>query len=344
MLEQIKVNEVIKTLEYRINQLKNLDEYILSLSATYENLEMYLNLKDFDILSLFKDSRRDDGDDGGYIISVSKKNEKFYVHILEANYNGNLEYYIFDEEDLEKSKTTRKDFYVFNTSKEVEEFINKFVEDLDYCVNEEKENDEFYGEQEEAFQKLSKRENFNWNDNYCEHLRVCFFPYSEYNDMDDIKQLYNFNEIMKNNSLFKLKKQMYFKSIDLFELKFKILLDRLQNNNFDDLDKSDILKIENQINKTHLKDYPKKYVSNSIEYILKGYCDYFVLDVLNYKPEFKKDKIDRDRFNQYYKNYLEPMRFKNSTEYKEEFGKVKIDFSDCIRALLSGYLEEYLES
>ena len=42
-------------------------------------------------------------------------------------------------------------------------------------------------------------------------------------DSDEIKRLCNFNEVMKNNELFKLKKQMYLKSIDLFELKFKIL-------------------------------------------------------------------------------------------------------------------------
>lgn len=335
MIQQQELNNAIKKCEYFLNKVKNLDEYILQISSTYDNLEKYLYYKEFNVLSLFKDSGNNDGDDGGYIISISKKDEKFYLHILEANYNGKLKYYNLDNNEVEE-----KCFYIFSESKQLEIFLNKFVDDLEYCVNEEKKDEDFYGESNEEFQELSKKHNLNWDENYCDQLRLCFFSFKENSDETEIRRLCSLKTFSENASILKLKKTLFEQDFELTKTKIDILANRLENNNFKNFDKNDLNKISTYIEKNYLKDIPKKYIINSIEYLLLGYCDYFVLDFIDYNPKLTLDKLKRPRFNQWYKNYIEPKRFKNETKYIEEFAKEKIDLAEIIKITLIVYLDE----
>lgn len=65
--------------------------FTMDLDATHAAVEALLMVNGFDIQYSLRDSAEDWGDDGGFVITLSKKDSKFYVHILEVNYNFTLD-------------------------------------------------------------------------------------------------------------------------------------------------------------------------------------------------------------------------------------------------------------
>jgi len=154
------------------------EEYIyMNQNCTFGPVEHLLNKK-FEVLHLHRDTRHDWGDDGGYLVSISKKDNLFYLHIVQINYNGNLEGMVLDEDDWEKCKNQEeafKDYFRFSTLEETQEKLIALCDDLDYII----ETDEDDGQclwDDDCFDQFDR----TWTAYEKDCLRAMSFAYGEY--------------------------------------------------------------------------------------------------------------------------------------------------------------------
>ena len=61
-----------------------------SISASYESYEIYLKSKEFEVKHLIRAHRGDWGDDGGWVISISSRRNKWYLIYQYISYNLDL--------------------------------------------------------------------------------------------------------------------------------------------------------------------------------------------------------------------------------------------------------------
>lgn len=147
-----------------------------STQCTYGPMEQLLNEK-FEVLHLFRDTRHDWGDDGGYLVSISKKEDLYYLHILQINYNGDLNYDVLDEEDwenVEDKEHAFKDYFTFGTIEEAQGKIIELCKDLDRILE---EYEDHYLWDDDSFDQFEWK---TWTKLEKQCLAAMAFPYSEY--------------------------------------------------------------------------------------------------------------------------------------------------------------------
>ena len=88
--------------------------------------EAYLSARGFKVLHLHRDSKRDYGDETGYIISISEKNDKVYLHILEVCCYNDLKHYCLEESDI-LNESFVPDYKIFDTVEDVQAYLDKLV-------------------------------------------------------------------------------------------------------------------------------------------------------------------------------------------------------------------------
>jgi hypothetical protein len=106
----------------------------LTTDNVYGAIERRLRDEQFKVLHLHRDTRGDWGDDGGYIVSISSKNDKYYVHILEVNYNYDVSTHILDESDERDSDTTHTNYIACHSLEMAQAIVDGFVTNLDKCI------------------------------------------------------------------------------------------------------------------------------------------------------------------------------------------------------------------
>lgn len=154
----------------------------------YGAIERRLRDENFEVLHLHRDSRGDWGDDGGYIISISKKREMIYLHILQVNYNVNVSIHILEPTDqqrfIKNNCKIYNDYLLFHSVEDAQKEIDIFLNYLDQAILlEEKEIYYFTSgyvdknwEIPEGFQDLSYQ--------YLSMLSTCYSAYGDYSDKE----------------------------------------------------------------------------------------------------------------------------------------------------------------
>lgn len=101
----------------------------------YINTERHLKDKGFKILYLIRDTRGDWGDDGGYIISVSKKDEDIYLHVLEINHNHEVSMHVLSDDDVfpnpEIHYDENADYFICGNLEYAKSLVQKLLSDID---------------------------------------------------------------------------------------------------------------------------------------------------------------------------------------------------------------------
>lgn len=143
--------------------------------GVYSAFEKYLCINDFDIIHSFRDTRGNDGDDGGYMIILSTKDNKYHIHIHYVNYNGNYTNGI-EEEDYES----------FNTLEECRQWLQQFTEDLDLlcdAIPDLEDSHKYYSdtyEIEELVKVAADLPFSNKSLKYLNFINSCKQPYNEF--------------------------------------------------------------------------------------------------------------------------------------------------------------------
>ena len=107
------------------------------LQSTYGACEASLKSSGFKVLHFIRDERGDWGDDGGYIVAISQKADKSYLHILEVNHNINVSEHILDEQASKKyvddafNKDRFDDFVVLPMQK-IQAYLYRLTSYLNY--------------------------------------------------------------------------------------------------------------------------------------------------------------------------------------------------------------------
>ena len=153
----------------------------------YGAIERQLRDENFDVKHLMRDSGGDWADDGGYLISISEKNDKIYLHIIRVNYNGYIDSNVLDENDHRITNGSRKesdiqDYIKCTSIEDAQTKLNKFVDLLDITLT---DDVSWYFENGYIDHDDDKPEGFETFDNYyLEMLCACWFPFSEYHEID----------------------------------------------------------------------------------------------------------------------------------------------------------------
>lgn len=150
----------------------------------YGAIERRLRDENFNVKHLYRDFREDWGDDGGYLIAVSKKNGKYYLHILDVNYNVKVWCHILDESDHRlidgsANKMEHVDYIVCESLEEVQKEIVKFIDLLDFTIGFDEHFSTYHYEIEDLPKELRGLGKY-----YLNMLEYCAFSYSEYRDKD----------------------------------------------------------------------------------------------------------------------------------------------------------------
>ena len=141
------------------------------MNCDYGNVEKVLN-DEFKVHHLFRDTRGDSGDDGGYIVAISEKSEKFYLHIIPICQFCEIEFLNIDE-TWSADNTGFPDFIECNSIKDAQQKLNGIIKNLDHYLT---ENNDYSRDADEIYDffegNISKTE--------AEYLATIMFPYSEY--------------------------------------------------------------------------------------------------------------------------------------------------------------------
>jgi len=166
----------------------------LTRDNVYGAIERQLRDEGFDVKHLMRDFRGDWGDDGGYIVSVSSKNAKFYLHIISVNYNVSIDSNVLDELDrriLDGSEieTDIQDYIICQSIEDAQHKINEFVDNLKKVV-ELVENDNYFFESGYISDEEATPEGFEkYEKFYLNMLALCWFSFSEYTKQDEYNLL-----------------------------------------------------------------------------------------------------------------------------------------------------------
>tara|TARA_Y100000310_G_scaffold334897_1_gene415670 strand:+ start:7547 stop:8113 length:567 start_codon:yes stop_codon:yes gene_type:complete len=158
---------------------------------TFGGIEKRLHDEGFEVKHLHRDTRHDWGDDSGYIVSISEKNDKIYLHVLQVNYNIGVDSHILDESDkrFENGCTIEDhaDFIICDSMEDAQNKVNEFVAILDKCVEEELRD---WGLIEEVLESDGGYDDFpsealldelrKLPESYHNFIDISLFAYSEY--------------------------------------------------------------------------------------------------------------------------------------------------------------------
>lgn len=167
---------------------------LLELQTSYGSAEMLLKAEGFDIHHLMRDPRGDWGDDGGFIVSVSKKDDMWYLHILDINYNNELSTHVLDEShDTSRYRHWIEDYIKFSTKAELATTLTSIIALLNkyrYCYLEFDDDAEYgfkanYAEDENGAdsEDLVSEINDNVNTLFRSFLVKMHRPFSEYENL-----------------------------------------------------------------------------------------------------------------------------------------------------------------
>ena len=257
----------------------------MEVDATYENIEKLFALRQIPIRNVYRDVRGDWGDDGGFIIVLSEMDGKFYLYIMWVCYNGRVKSFILTEHDKNASindKDNWDDFVVFYTEQEVQDYLEQFVKDLDYCMEMveyydsipyDRDKFNFFGEagDPDEFYQLSVHHNKGWTYQYAAFLSNCFCAYQDYDgrDAEGIKSL----TAVDKSTYFRLKAQQEQLEYQLYLAKVNFLKYRINNPEFFEVYSNEIQVIIRQFYEDYKIDSNNIYVDVSkyeIEALLKG--------------------------------------------------------------------------
>ena len=115
------VKERVQLGNYKIAKTKIDKNTIGERAAYYGSLEAYIKLMGFDIKHLIRDAREDWGDDGGYIVCVSKKGRLWYTHFIYVSYN-------LDCRDYDLSLRSNEEYRCISKKHSSYEYAVKYVE------------------------------------------------------------------------------------------------------------------------------------------------------------------------------------------------------------------------
>lgn len=151
----------------------------------YGAIERQLRDENFNVKHLMRDHRGDWGDDGGYIVSVSEKNDKIYLHIISVNYNVSTSSNVLDEFDQrildgKDKEADIQDYIICESIDGAQIKINEFVARLEKVVQLIEQDDYFFAhgyvdDNEDVPEGFENLDNY-----YLNMLAVCWFPFSEY--------------------------------------------------------------------------------------------------------------------------------------------------------------------
>ena len=154
-------------------------------------IERRLRDEGFQVKHLYRDAREDWGDDGGYLISVSVKNDQYYLHILEVNYNCTVGIHVLEESDKRLKDGScnileHKDYIICDSTQEVQKELERLVKYLDLAIQLEEQGSYFFcsgyfdEENDESLpEELRKLQMY-----YKKIIGVCTFSYSEFRHVD----------------------------------------------------------------------------------------------------------------------------------------------------------------
>ena len=163
----------------------------LTKDNVYGAIERQLRDENFNVKHLMRDFRGDWGDDGGYLVSISEKNGKVYLHIIAVNYNVSIDSNVLDENyhsilDGSQKETDIQDYIICESIEDAQTKVNEFVDRLKQVVALIEEDDNYFFEsgyindEEEVppgFEGLEKY--------YLNMLASCWFSFSEYTQKDE---------------------------------------------------------------------------------------------------------------------------------------------------------------
>jgi len=158
----------------------------------YGAIERQLRDEKFKVKHLMRDERGDWGDDGGYIISISEKNDKTYLHIIHVNYNVKIDVNVLDEtyphlKEGEKLEDVA-DFIICHSIEDAQNTLNKLVDDLKVVIDLVENKDNYYFNNGWIDETEEKPQYFNgYAKCYLNMLASCYFSFSEYIEWDEPK-------------------------------------------------------------------------------------------------------------------------------------------------------------
>lgn len=219
--------------------------HVKGMESTFKGLEMNLHWNGFNLKNIIKAG--DEGDDGGFFISLSERNDKLFLHIFYVSAYSDLSCVVVSEEQFNGSGFP--DFVCFDTIEEVDEYLAKFIKNLDELVKEyvrqdidwsngedNAEDQWFYGHDEEEFDIYNERFNKNWSKQYIGFLQTCFQPY----------------ESESTPYSFDISKEEVYTDIENIMAKSKI---RNKILNLTKTDNSDFYQLQSQIDNAKLKQF-----------------------------------------------------------------------------------------
>lgn len=290
-----------KKLQWKEDRISN----YLRADNVYSNVEKLLLLKGFEVRTIMRDLRGDSGDDGGYLISISKKEDLYYLHILAINYNNSLHTHCLDEDDwkeeksndLDNSNRAFKDFLIFQTLDDIQDYLNEFVSDMDRILEDDEDSYETFWYPEEVKEKYPEftRQRIGF-------LAACLFAYSEFGTLHDgesgdRKRILN---LLKedNTEFYKLQANLFKLEKDYQRALFDSLVYKINNPDCFKFNADDINRIVCEISDTY--SFHKRYISNldnCIEMLLEGYIDAFEINYENVdnKKELKCQSCELEK-------------------------------------------------
>jgi hypothetical protein len=292
-------NDLTKILKDKF-VMKQIENHPMSKSqCTYANILNYWYSKGFEPINYMFDSRGDDGDDGGYAVLFSQKNNKFYLHILWINYNGELQSLNMTEEDCKTGDSRIPDFFSSPELSELEQELKNFT-DLLFKVIEETGDDLREPEDFEEYTKDKQLQNFlsyvvpicEGIDESDEILQITknVNPFLKI-QANKITACMNYIEAFREELKYKLKNNLFiFNGLDI-----KLILPHIDKS--DKLNEDDILdavkevlrgesfafRINKKIDKLEIISEPEK----KKEYSARGDWHYYYIDDLIYKLAYE---------------------------------------------------------
>lgn len=275
-LEDIKHNSKYFILNKIKNEINldgiNLTDITDEINTSHENLEKKLVWQGFNILNIIYDYDKKNGDETGFVISLSKREDDdlYYIHIFSTSIYGEIKYEInhrLDESYEEVLNSTNNyvylDFKTFEKLKDVGDWLNQLVDDLNICSLEaDKDETEFYMEDVDSFMGYNKLKNKGWTKQYCSFLNVLYFSYVDNDFIDE----YKIRKLAKHENINKgliYKHQAYKNMLEVVYNQVEYLKYRINNIDYFKFDKDDIERIVKYLG-NDITNYTSDYIVNNI--------------------------------------------------------------------------------
>lgn len=188
-----------------------------------DNLNAYMKMlvrmnENFNLIHYTFDHRGDDGDDGGYMITISEKENVYYLHVLYINYE--YDYHIIDDSETVTNRKYGKwedieTYLKFDSVDAAYNYLIKLIYRFDSMILT-VVNNRF------GYEVYEYEEIMEYDDDYCDEwfmgkffseiedkmLQTISFPYSEFRDKD-LESIINIrNYTFDENDLYDVIKEL----------------------------------------------------------------------------------------------------------------------------------------